>query len=339
MVYAVVRHVPDARRLPGRGRCRAALALPGVERVVRLGPYAGSTAALAVVGAQHWHAQRRLRTRCRSNGARRRPARSIPSASCARSKQRARKRRSDGFAFHSQGDGARRRGGRAARVEAVYRAPYLAHATMEPINCTARSRTARSRSGRRRRCPAWRARSRRAWPACNADAVTVHVTYLGGGFGRRLDVDFVGQAVRVALETDGRPVQLVWPREEDITHDFYRPAGVALLRAGSTAQGSSGGLRITSAGRCDHAALDGARLPALAGPIDLPDKTASEGLFDLPYAHRAPAHRACGHAQRRAGRFLALGRPFAQRVLLASASSTSWRTRRSRTRWPFAWRC
>ncbi len=59
------------------------------------------------------------------------------------------------------------------------------------------------------------------------DAVTVHVTLLGGGFGRRLDIDFVGQAVRVAMATGGRPVQLVWSREEDIGHDFYRPAGVA----------------------------------------------------------------------------------------------------------------
>jgi isoquinoline 1-oxidoreductase beta subunit len=115
------------------------------------------------------------------------------------------------------------------------------------------------------------------------DAVTVHVTYLGGGFGRRLDVDFIGQAVRVALETGGRPVQLVWPREEDIGHDFYRPAGVAVLQASLDAQGLPVALQITSAGDAITPRWMERGLPALAGPIDLPDKTVSEGLFDLPY--------------------------------------------------------
>ncbi|MGK3891072.1 molybdopterin cofactor-binding domain-containing protein, partial [Enterococcus faecium] len=56
------------------------------------------------------------------------------------------------------------------------------------------------------------------------EAVDLQVTYLGGGFGRRLDIDFIGQAVRVAMDCGGVPVQLVWSREEDTTHDFYRPA-------------------------------------------------------------------------------------------------------------------
>jgi isoquinoline 1-oxidoreductase beta subunit len=124
------------------------------------------------------------------------------------------------------------------------------------------------------------------------DAVTVHVTYLGGGFGRRLDVDFVGQAVRVAVETDGRPVQLVWPREEDITHDFYRPAGVAVMQAGLDAQGQPISLAITSAGDAITPRWMERAIPQLAGPIDTPDKTTSEGLFDLPYgvANQRIAH-------------------------------------------------
>jgi isoquinoline 1-oxidoreductase beta subunit len=115
-------------------------------------------------------------------------------------------------------------------------------------------------------------------------AVTVHVTYLGGGFGRRLDVDFIGQAVRVAIETGGRPVQLLWPREEDITHDFYRPAGAAVLRAGFDAQGAVTALAITSAGDAITPRWMERTLPALAGPIDAPDRTVSDGLFDQPYA-------------------------------------------------------
>ena len=151
------------------------------------------------------------------------------------------------------------------------------------------------------------------------DAVTVHVTLLGGGFGRRLDVDFVGQAVRVAMATGGRPVQLVWSREEDIGHDFYRPAGVAVLRAALASDGTPLALSIASAGDApaprwlertltpQSAALAGVLirggdlevpatlqpvLQATAGAMLTPDRSASEGLFDQPYAvpHQRVAH-------------------------------------------------
>ena len=89
--------------------------------------------------------------------------------------------------------------------------------------------------------------------------------------------------MRIALETDGRPVQLVWPREEDIGHDFYRPAAVAVLQASLDAQGLPTSLRFTSAGDAIAPRWIERALPALAGPVDMPDKTAGEGLFDLPY--------------------------------------------------------
>jgi isoquinoline 1-oxidoreductase subunit beta len=75
----------------------------------------------------------------------------------------------------------------------------------------------------------------------------------------------------------------VWPREEDTTHDFYRPAGVALMQASLDAQGLPTALKITSAGDAITPRWFERALPVLAGPVDAPDKTASEGLFDLPY--------------------------------------------------------
>jgi isoquinoline 1-oxidoreductase beta subunit len=154
---------------------------------------------------------------------------------------------------------------------------------MEPINCTARVADGKVEVWVPTQVPgAARALAARV-AGVAPDAVTVHVTYLGGGFGRRLDVDVVGQAVRVAMETGGRPVQLVWPREEDLTHDFYRPAGVALLQASLDATGMPTALRITSAGDAITPRWMERSLPALAGPIDMPDKTAAEGLIDLPY--------------------------------------------------------
>jgi isoquinoline 1-oxidoreductase beta subunit len=113
--------------------------------------------------------------------------------------------------------------------------------------------------------------------------VTVHVTQLGGGFGRRLEVDFVGQAVQVAMACEGLPVQLSWSREEDMTHDFYRPMQLAKFQASIDA-GEVSSLRIQSVGDAITPRWTARAVPILSsGPIDTPDKTTSEGLFDLPY--------------------------------------------------------
>ena len=93
---------------------------------------------------------------------------------------------------------------------------------------------------------------------------------------------------------------LVWPREEDFTHDFYRPAGAALLRAGFDGDGALTALAVTSAGDATVPRLIERTMPWLAGPVDLPDKTISEGLFDLPYAvpNQRIAHVTTGTACR-----------------------------------------
>ena len=294
MLHAVVRHAPALGGSAGAVNDMATLALPGVERIVRLGSYAGGTAALAVVGRSYWQAKRgadALQVDWRA-----RPAGALDSRAILASLE-ASARSDDGLAFHSQGD-ARATLAKSSRViEAVYRAPYLAHATMEPINATAQVKDGKVSVWAPTQVPGMARALAARVAGVKDDDVTVHVTFLGGGFGRRLDIDFIGQAVRVAMEANGRPVQLVWPREEDITHDFYRPAGVAVLRASFGADGYPEALTATSAGDAITPRWMERGLPALAGPIDLPDKTASEGLFDLPYAitHQRIAHVATRH--------------------------------------------
>jgi isoquinoline 1-oxidoreductase subunit beta len=298
-LYAVVRHCPMLGGSVARMDVREAMALPGVERVVKLGSYAGSAPAVAVVGRSTWHAMR---------GARAlqidwHPAPTGPVdtqailddlARCAREAAA----RNGGLAFHTQGDSDAAWAGAAKRVEAAYRAPYLAHATMEPINCTAQVKDGRVTLWAPTQAPS-AARALAAQVAgVPRDHVDLHLPYLGGGFGRRLDVDYVGQAVRIALETGGRPVQLVWPREEDLMHDFYRPAGAAMLQGALDAQGRLQGLRMTSAGDALVPRWVERTMPLFDVGIDTPDKTASEGLFDLPYAvpHQRMAHVATHHA-------------------------------------------
>lgn len=283
-LYAVVRHCPMLGGSPQRVKVEAAMQLPGVQRVVRLGPYAGSTAAVAVVGRSTWHARRGAQALeidwapPPAGGA---DTRQIDEALELAAREAARS--GGGFAFHTRGDVAQASAGAARQMEALYRAPYLAHAPMEPINCTARVHD----GGVELWVPTQVPDMARAIAARVAgvppEAVTLHVSYLGGGFGRRLDVDFVAQAVRIALECGGHPVQLVWPREEDIAHDFYRPAGVALMQASLDGKGMVSGLSITSAGDAITPRWIERVLPALAGPVDTPDKSAAEGLYDLPY--------------------------------------------------------
>ncbi|MFZ0603818.1 MAG: molybdopterin cofactor-binding domain-containing protein, partial [Roseiarcus sp.] len=124
----------------------------------------------------------------------------------------------------------------ATKVEAIYQAPFLAHAAMEPMNCTVHVR----KDG----CEVWvgnqviaRAQETAAKTAgLPLDKVTVHNHLIGGGFGRRLEVDGVTRAVQIAMQVEG-PVKVVWTREEDVQHDMYRPYWFDRFSAGLDAKG------------------------------------------------------------------------------------------------------
>lgn len=280
MLYAALRLAPILGGAPGRLDARKALAMPGVHRLVMLPALAGSTAGFAIIADDSWRARQAVLAV--DVEWRQRPAGSLESAAIARELAEAVKSR-DGHVFYTRGERpvAATAGGRM--LEAWYSAPYLAHAALEPMNATARV------DGKYvqvwvptqvpQMCRAAAARMAGV-PVANVD---LHVTLLGGGFGRRLEVDYVAQAVRVAMDMPGVPVQLLWSREEDTTHDFYRPMHVARLRARFDAAGAPLGLEIKSAGDAIQPRWIERTLPALSGPLDLPDKTASEGLFDQPY--------------------------------------------------------
>jgi isoquinoline 1-oxidoreductase subunit beta len=206
-----------------------------------------------------------------------------------------------GFAFYKRGDAhaelmaAASEVGKSAGmkvIESTYTAPYLAHATMEPMNCTAQVKAGKVEIWVPTQVPQFARMVAAKVAGVSTEDVIIHVTLLGGGFGRRLESDFVAQAVRVAMDCAGRPVQLVWPREEDMTHDFYRPMHVAKLSAVMDAKGLVSTLRIKSAGDAISPRVM-ARL-GFATSIDTPDKTTNEGLFDLPYgvANQHMAHMA-----------------------------------------------
>lgn len=158
------------------------------------------------------------------------------------------------FAGRKEGDALKAIEGAAKRVEAVYSTPFLAHATMEPMNCTARV----SATGGEVWVPTQNAEASMAALSEESglplDKCEVHRTDLGCGFGRRGgNQDYTRQAVAIAKQFPGVPVKLIWSREEDTTHDFYRPISQCKLTAGLDADGNLQGLHVRVSGQSINA--------------------------------------------------------------------------------------
>ena len=203
-----------------------ARAIKGVRQVVRLDD------AVAVVADHMWAAKQGLAALAIrwDDG----PNAKVSTADVVRELDGASQQ--PGVVARTQGDAAAAIAGAAKRIEAVYQVPFLAHAALEPANCTVHVR----KDG----CEVWTGSQVLARAQATAaevtglplDKVVVHNHLLGGGFGRRLEVDYVTQAVRIAKQVDG-PVKVVWTREEDIQHDVYRPYYYDRIAAGLDAHG------------------------------------------------------------------------------------------------------
>ncbi|MFM8303255.1 MAG: IPT/TIG domain-containing protein [Actinomycetota bacterium] len=169
----------------------------------------------------------------------------------------------------------------AQKYGATYSAPYVPHVTMEPMNATALVTDTT--------CEIWaptQVQTKTAQTAATItglplSAIKVNTTFLGGGMGRRLEVDFIKQAVTVAMANKGRPVKLVWSREEDFTHDVYRPASLTQLDAAVDTAGKVTALKARvvcpsskyQAGTLAAGAVDGSAVDGLVNAIyNFPNK-------------------------------------------------------------------
>ena len=183
----------------------------------------------------------------------------------------------EAYALRNDGDALKAIGASAKTIEAVYSTPFLAHATMEPMNCTAVVYPDRAE----------------AWvPTQNAEAslaalseesglplakCEINRTDLGCGFGRRGgNQDYTRQATSIAKQFPGTPVKLIWTREEDIQHDFYRPISQAKMTAGLDADGNITGMHIRIAGQSINAWVNPGSI------ADGKDKRQLQGLWEEP---------------------------------------------------------
>jgi isoquinoline 1-oxidoreductase beta subunit len=183
----------------------------------------------------------------------------------------------EGVVVRNEGDVVQALAVAGQKLDAVYELPFLAHTTMEPLNCTVEVR----KDG----CDVWvgtqvigRAQEVAAKiTGLPAEKVVIHNYLLGGGFGRRLEVDFIERAVQIAKEVSG-PVKIVWSREEDIQHDMYRPYFYDRIQAGLDAEGSpvAWSHRI-----CGSSVMARWAPPAFKDGFD-PDTV--DGALEMPYA-------------------------------------------------------
>jgi len=123
-------------------------------------------------------------------------------------------------------------------IEAVYKVPFQAHATMEPMNCVVDVQLNRCRIWAPTQFPYAAQKQAAEITGLSMDKIEMNVTFLGGGFGRRAFNDFVNDGLEVSKHM-GRPVKLIWMREDDMRHDYYRPASRHILNGGLNENGET----------------------------------------------------------------------------------------------------
>jgi isoquinoline 1-oxidoreductase beta subunit len=267
MLYAVVARCPVFGGKVASFDATKTKAVPGVKNVIQI------SSGIAVVADNTWAAMQ---------GRRALDVKWDEGANASASSENISKLFADQMAqpaaeARKEGDAASALGAAAQKIEAVYEAPYLAHATMEPINCTADVRADR--------VDVWAPTQFQTVAQATAAKICglkpenafIHTTYLGGGFGRKAGADFVIEAVETSKALGG-PVKVTWSREDDTQHDYYRPASYAKLSGGLGADGWP----VAWTTRVACSSIMEAWFPG--STKNNLDPTSVEGVANLPYS-------------------------------------------------------
>lgn len=277
MLYGTVKMSPRFWAKPVKADTSKAEQMPGVVRIVPIDTTYGS--GFGVIAENTWAAFRAAEAIEVEWGDAEYPA---DSAAIGRALQDALASvagsalRDDGNVDTAFADAPRER-----IVEASYEVPYLAHACMEPMNATARLKDGVLDLWSPNQMPTITRQLCAGLAGVEQDKANVHTTYLGGGFGRRGEMDFSMFATLLAKETAGRPVKVVWTREEDTRHDVYRPAAVGKFQARLGEDGLPVAVDMRIASPSTIASTLRRTFPSLS-PVG-PDKTITEGSHDQPY--------------------------------------------------------
>jgi isoquinoline 1-oxidoreductase beta subunit len=173
-------------------------------------------------------------------------------------------------------------------LQAEYRVPYLAHAPLEPMNATVLLKDGRLDIWTGTQIPRFVVAAAARLTGLDESAIHLHAQISGGSFGRRLEDDCVRQAVRLAQAHPGAPIKMTWTREEDMTHDFPRPLGIARMR-GATADGKVTAYDLSLC----YPSVTASQLGRLEQPALGPDVAIVAGAWDQPFA--IPNYRVSGY--------------------------------------------
>jgi isoquinoline 1-oxidoreductase subunit beta len=180
--------------------------------------------------------------------------------------------------------------GAAKKVEAEYELPFLAHTTMEPPNCTADVRDGKCEVWAPVQNPGGLGAALVSALGLPASAITIHVTLLGGGFGRRLNIDYGVEAALISRAV-GAPVKVQWTREDDVKHDYYRPMSHHRLRAGLDAQNNVAAWLHHIAAPTTDGVYIGGEVPDMGGTelagVGLPNGTVPNYFLEQSFLHTA----------------------------------------------------
>ncbi len=226
MLYAALAQCPVIGGKPTGFDATRAKTMPGVKHVVQISD------GVAVVADTYWHARKALETVNVKwdEGA----GKALSSASIAAGLKTASTK--PGALIKKVGDVDAGMKAAARKIEATYELPFLSHSPMEPMNFTADVRKDSVLLYGPTQFQQLAVGMAAAVAGVKPEQVTIRTTFLGGGFGRRIDVDFIVQVVEISKAV-GAPVKLIWSREDDMKHDFYRPIALHNMSAGLDAKG------------------------------------------------------------------------------------------------------
>ena len=198
--------------------------------------------------------------------------------------------KSPGKELRKIGDAEPTFAGAAKKVEAEYETPFLAHTPMEPPNCTALVRDGKCEIWAPTQNAGGMATALQSALGLPASAITIHVTLLGGGFGRRLNIEY-GVEAALLSRAAGAPVKVIWTRDDDIRHDFYRPMTRHRLRAGLDAQNQTVSWLHHIAAPSTDGTYIGGDIPDIGGTeiagAGLPNGTIPNYFLEQSFLHTA----------------------------------------------------
>jgi isoquinoline 1-oxidoreductase subunit beta len=238
MLHAVIEKCPIHGGRPANVDAATALAVAGVKRVVTIEGHRNPTwlrPGVAVIADSTWAAMKgreALRVTWDEGAARTESTETLSAQFRALAAR-------PGKSLGDRGDVAAAFAKARTRLDVVYEAPFLAHATLEPQNCVAHVHDGRCEILGPLQMPTSGSQVVAEVLGIPREAVSIQVTRIGGGFGRRLTSDYAAEAAYLSKAV-GAPVQVVWSREDDMRHDYYRPAGLHHVRAGLDADGRIG---------------------------------------------------------------------------------------------------